>query len=415
MRPLLLLFAVFFTMPILLFAQWAQTNLSFNTIYFPSEVAAIDNYLFVGSSDGNIYRSSDAGSNWQTVNNGLPSTNINKFFYDKVNDTTFIYAASDSGLFRSNDYGDNWLSLTNGLLDKNLITIYKTENYIFISTAFSKEYRSTNSGLTWEEISIGTGNQRVNTFMRFDNLMFAGLSDAGTHVYKSSDFGVSWIPSDNGLTDNVISLEKQGLRLFASFYGILYQSTDTGETWENLISGIPVGYPIPDLKSFGDYLFVATLSGIYTLQDVSNIAVNISDNLPSPAGVVRIDANENYIIIGRFDYGLVKNEIWIRPTSDITSAEETISLVPENFKLEQNYPNPFNPSTKISWQSPVSSHQTIKAYDVLGNEVATLVDEYKPAGTYEIEFDAKYLSGGVYFYRLQAGSFVDSKKMIYLK
>ncbi len=87
-------------------------------------------------------------------------------------------------------------------------------------------------------------------------------------------------------------------------------------------------------------------------------------------------------------------------------------LTPDSYNLAQNYPNPFNPSTKISWQSPVGSHQTLKIYDVLGNEVATFVDEFREAGRYEITFDASNLASGIYFYRLQAGSFVETKKMI---
>jgi hypothetical protein len=93
------------------------------------------------------------------------------------------------------------------------------------------------------------------------------------------------------------------------------------------------------------------------------------------------------------------------------------------FSLEQNYPNPFNPSTIISWQSPVGSHQTIKIFDVLGNEIATLVDEYKPAGRYEFEFNAEKLSSGIYFYQLRTvdpesssgQAFIETKKMILLK
>lgn len=88
---------------------------------------------------------------------------------------------------------------------------------------------------------------------------------------------------------------------------------------------------------------------------------------------------------------------------------------PTECSLEQNYPNPFNPSTTISWQSPVGSHQTIKVYDVLGNEIATLVDEYKPTGRYEVEFNTEKLSSGVYFYQLKEGDFVSTKKMILLK
>jgi hypothetical protein len=86
-----------------------------------------------------------------------------------------------------------------------------------------------------------------------------------------------------------------------------------------------------------------------------------------------------------------------------------------DFELQQNYPNPFNPTTKISWQSPVSNWQTLKIYDLLGREVAILVDEYKPAGVYEVEFNATGLSSGVYFYKLIAGSFLETKKMILMR
>lgn len=94
---------------------------------------------------------------------------------------------------------------------------------------------------------------------------------------------------------------------------------------------------------------------------------------------------------------------------------ETNSEMVSEFLLEQNYPNPFNPSTKISWQSPVSSHQTLKIYDVLGNELATLVDEFKEAGRYEVEFNASNLSSGLYFYKLQSGTFTSTKKMVLIK
>ncbi len=94
--------------------------------------------------------------------------------------------------------------------------------------------------------------------------------------------------------------------------------------------------------------------------------------------------------------------------------EEELSFA-ENYLLNQNYPNPFNPSTKISWQSPVSGWQTLKVYDVLGNEVATLVNEYRNAGSYEVNFNASKLSSGVYFYQLKTGDFIQIKKMILLK
>ena len=88
---------------------------------------------------------------------------------------------------------------------------------------------------------------------------------------------------------------------------------------------------------------------------------------------------------------------------------------PEEFTLLQNYPNPFNPSTTISWQSPVGSMQTLKVYDILGNEVATLVNEFMDAGQHEVEFEATNLASGIYVYRLQTGGFIETKKMVLLR
>jgi hypothetical protein len=99
----------------------------------------------------------------------------------------------------------------------------------------------------------------------------------------------------------------------------------------------------------------------------------------------------------------------------VTSVESNNSEIPSSFELEQNYPNPFNPSTTINYSIPASSFVTLKLYDVLGNEIANLVNEEKEAGRYSVEFNATTLPSGIYFYRLQAGSFVETKKMVLMK
>jgi hypothetical protein len=108
--------------------------------------------------------------------------------------------------------------------------------------------------------------------------------------------------------------------------------------------------------------------------------------------------------------------------SGATFVEEQMKYpTPDQYTLEQNYPNPFNPSTKIKFTVPVTLSGvegflvTLKVYDVLGNEVATLVNEEKPAGSFEVNFNAVELSSGIYFYKLQVGSFIETKKMILLK
>jgi hypothetical protein len=98
----------------------------------------------------------------------------------------------------------------------------------------------------------------------------------------------------------------------------------------------------------------------------------------------------------------------------ITNVEDEFITINKT-ELYQNYPNPFNPNTKISWQSLVSGWQTLKIYDVLGNEVATLADGYKLAGNYETIFDASHLSSGIYFCQLKVDDFIHSKKMVLIK
>ena len=94
---------------------------------------------------------------------------------------------------------------------------------------------------------------------------------------------------------------------------------------------------------------------------------------------------------------------------------EDDDLLPTEFLLSQNYPNPFNPSTKLSYSITQSGLVTIKVFDLLGIEIETLVNEEKPVGTYELNWNAANLPSGVYFYRLQAGDFIQTRKMILLK
>ncbi len=102
--------------------------------------------------------------------------------------------------------------------------------------------------------------------------------------------------------------------------------------------------------------------------------------------------------------------------NEITGIKDGGSLLsPDNFHLAQNYPNPFNPVTTIQFSIPQRSNVTMKVYDILGNEVATLVNEEKDRGVYMVSFNASGLASGIYFYKLQAGSFVETKKMILIK
>jgi Secretion system C-terminal sorting domain/Beta-propeller repeat len=145
------------------------------------------------------------------------------------------------------------------------------------------------------------------------------------------------------------------------------------------------------------------------------VRFNGPDNSFDLASDLAVDVSNNVYVTGRSAdvgwsvYTTIKYE------QDFVSAQEKNEGEMREFALEQNYPNPFNPTTKIKYSIPISEFVTLKIYDVLGNEVETLVNEEKPSGSYEVEFVADGLTSGIYFYKLQTGSFVETKKMIILK
>jgi hypothetical protein len=128
----------------------------------------------------------------------------------------------------------------------------------------------------------------------------------------------------------------------------------------------------------------------------------------------------NYRIIAK-DKGIIQ-ETSISPDSgyykcvwDFGQGIENKNNIPVDYVLSQNYPNPFNPTTSISFSIPSRQFTIVKVYDILGNEIITLVNEEKPAGKYIVNFNASNLHSGVYFYSIRAGSFTDTKKLILIK
>ena len=199
---------------------------------------------------------------------------------------------------------------------------------------------------------------------------------------------------------------------FTSDYNILVNrvSDDDGNSNMSLSQWQSLGYdPHSVIAAPENQIFVDYLNDNYHLLQNAQ-AVDAGTNLVLPIVFKDLD-NVSRPQGAGFDIGAYEY-------NSISSVEE--SNTPDDFILYQNYPNPFNPTTTISWQSPVNSHHILKIYDVLGNEIATLVDEYKTAGGYEITFSAKSgfaynITSGVYIYRLQAGGFNHTKSMVLIK
>lgn len=208
-------------------------------------------------------------------------------------------------------------------------------------------------------------------------------------------------------------------------YGLSYQSWGDDGLYFYHSNGTQGSYAPVTLDFLRWYFVATTYDGTTAITYLDGVAID-SQSVSGP-----ITADDNPLTIGLespgqteflqgklddirvYNRALTQEEIYKLIVTDIES--ENNDLFINDFTLFQNYPNPFNPSTKISWQSPVSGWQKLKIYDLLGNEVTTLVNEEKPAGRYEVEFDASLLSSGVYFYQIKAGKYLETKKMILLK
>ena len=204
-----------------------------------------------------------------------------------------------------------------------------------------------------------------------------------------------------------IALDVASSTGFVSDYNILVNrlSDDDGNSNMTLSQWQSLGYDLHSMIADPENLiFVAHTNGDFHLLQTAQ-AVDAGTNLVLPTVFKDLDnvsrPQGNGFDIGTYEY------------NSLTSVEEDLST--HDFILYQNYPNPFNPNTVISYRLPVNSVVTLKVYNVLGNEIATLVDEEKSAGEHSIIFDASSLSSGIYFYRLLAGDLIQTKSMVLIK
>lgn len=165
---------------------------------------------------------------------------------------------------------------------------------------------------------------------------------------------------------------------------------------------LPGGATVPALRLRNDYRstsggdYTRTISYLFLTTSGTQISVSAADTSSPNTGVIPVNGISFL-------------------NSGVTDVRQANNTVPDNFTLSQNYPNPFNPTTLINYSIPSSQKVVLKVYDELGREVATLVNQDQAAGNYTAEFSATGLASGIYFYRLQAGSFIQMRKMILLK
>ncbi len=170
-------------------------------------------------------------------------------------------------------------------------------------------------------------------------------------------------------------------------------------------------------------IFLVVMCSVCILPEIVDAQYNIASSVIGSGGAAL--AGTTYDIEGTLgqvapgpsgnSYDSLDAGFWYLQVYTTTGVKSPPGAVARTYELYQNFPNPFNPSTTINYQLPMSNHVTLKVFDILGREMAMLVNEKESAGNYSIKFDGSRLASGVYFYRLEAGSFVSVKKLVILK
>ncbi len=365
-------------------------------------MAIIGSNIFIGTEMG-AYKSTDDGASWTAVNNNLPETLI----WDLYAYGNKLYACTGGvGFFRTTDDGTSWDNL--GLESENIRGCAENDSGIFAGTNDHGIFRSTDDGATWFQANNGILSTVIWSFLINGNTIFAG----GPMLYRSMDNGANWENLTNGFPNpplNVYAFTMIGSTIYIAMDGGVYASSDNGDIWSN--KGLNYLNPYA-ICSFGTNLFAGVSgNGVYLSTDSGAGWESVSEGLPAPIYPQEFVASGDKIFLSAWYEGLFE-----RPLSElVTSVEDSRNGVPINFYLYQNFPNPFNPTTNIEYQIPGREFVTLEVYDVLGNEVAILVNEEKPGGNYTTKFEGNNLSSGIYFYQLKAGSFSSIKKMILLK
>ena len=422
-----------------------------------NDIISMGEEIFVGTDNG-IFIHDDSKEGW--IQSGLRQTYIRHL---SIHGENTLFAKNDYSNFHymwySNDYGENWnpisdydlnsiLRITNGVIyaltfheilfsednchswqifqkfnyylssvtwiDTNHIIVGGTENIGIGGAAVLLQ--TTDGGKNWENIWYIPGFEDIIYVQSNidDGLYVAAMeefnhSSQKTAIFYTKDYGGNW--------EKIIDLD-YWKRIIVGKYGKVYITKDSEgillfdnnfKKWYSLNKGLSTAIINSIIITRNDDLICTTNDGVYRFRESDSTWICISDG---PNGVIlKSIAEDNF---GKLYVSTDGDGIYKSNSSYLTSITKN-KLTVDTFQLFQNYPNPFNPTTKIKFSIGKADFVKISIYNILGQNVKTLINEFKNPGTYEVQFDATNLPSGIYYYWFESGSFTKVNKMIVLK
>jgi photosystem II stability/assembly factor-like uncharacterized protein len=403
MKKILLVLAI--SLPQLLSSQWFIvnhiSNYQFYSVYFTSNTVG----CVGGNQNGVIFKTTDSGSNFTSVPTGTNIWFLDIYFLNAQTG----YACGQNGYI---------VKTTNGGASWNMV--YQAANFMhsirFVdqntgyAVGYTYVYKTVNGGTTWNAMPNPYSNYLLGT--SFVNASTGFICGDGGLIARTIDGGFSWQTIMIGGSDyfEEIVMTSATTGYAAGKFGRVLKTTNSGSNWfaQNTTTN----------DWLLDLYFINSNSGwacgmngrvVYTANGGESWATQYVPTISTIRQVHFLTTDTGYAVT---DNGMIlKTYNAGNPIGII----QTNTEVPAEYSLAQNFPNPFNPSTTIKFSLPKSSFVTLKIYDNIGKEVAILIDQNVGSGNYEYEFDAGVLGSGIYYYRIKADDFVETKKMILIK
>lgn len=381
---------------------------------------------FIIGFDNHLYSISNYGFYFSTKHDSTYTTDssfVNAGIFSYALSAQNIYLGTWQGIFLSTNNGATWTSVDSNLWGGRFLLYAGSGNDIYLTPGLGL-YLSINNGTSWTATAdSGLTNTDIFAFASLNNTIFVGTNGGG--IFRSTNKGNSWTPADSGISfwagGFVCALGAKDTNLYcATWAGSLiegtvpvwvYRSTDNGNSWSFASKGIQ-GDGSSSFVFAGNNIFLST-----------NTAANehrlfVSTNEGTTWNQVDFDHGTilSFAVCDSDFIVSTEDGVWSRPlTQVLTTVHQNNHQSPAVFSLAQNYPNPFNPSTLITFSIPTKSYVSLTVYDVLGRKVRTLLTETLETGTHEVMFDASNCTSGIYFYRIENGSFSQTRKCLLLK
>lgn len=372
------------------------------------------NNVWACGAGGKVIRTTNGGT-WTAASGNLATSDLYAIWAFDANTALVTNSPSATNVFRTTNGGTNWTQVftqAGGFI--NAFYFKDANNGIMQGDATGGRWslwRTTNGGVNWDSTGMNIPSTEAGwtgSLQGIGDVVWFGTNS--TKVYKSTNFGTTWTSSPTTGEANGYSIWFNDANNGYVGGTTMQKTTNGGTNWAaHTVPGTGTIQALTGWKTTNTY-FMGRANIVYS---TTNNGTNWN-TVFTAAGTSQI---WNFTVSrtgSPYVYGCRANGTIVKYGGSATGISP-VTTIADSYSLSQNYPNPFNPSTSIKFALPTAGFTSLKVYNMLGKEVATLVSSNLSAGTYSFDFNASNLSSGVYFYKLEAGNFSEVKKMSLIK